>query len=81
MFYLFTGTPFICDVALIRPSVRTGAPSPSGKALLTRYNFAGWYHLKKPSPGGKVDAKRTDEGDLPNGIGCVSTEHRLMRNH
>ena len=31
--------------------------------------------------GGKVDAKRTDEGDLPNGIGCVSTEHRLMRNH
>ena len=69
------------EVALIRPSVRTGAPSPSGKALLTRYNFAGWYHLKKPSPGGKVDAKRTDEGDLPNGIGCVSTEHRLMRNH
>ena len=41
------------EVALIRPSVRTGAPSPSGKALLTRYNFAGWYHLKKPSPGGE----------------------------
>ena len=81
MFYLFTGTPSICDVALIRPSVRTGAPSPQGKALLTRYNFARWYHMKKPSPRGKVDAKRTDEVDLPNGIGCVSTEHRLMRNH
>ena len=38
MFYLFTGTPSICDVALIRPSVRTGAPSPSGKALITLYN-------------------------------------------
>ena len=50
------------EVALIRPSVGTGAPSPSGKALLTRYNFAGWYHLKKPSSEEKVDAKRTDEG-------------------
>ena len=39
MFYLFTGTPFICDVALIRPSVRTGAPSPSGKALIARQVF------------------------------------------
>ena len=29
-------------------------PSPQGKALVTQYNFAGWYHLKKPSPGGKV---------------------------
>ena len=39
MFYLFTGTPSICDVALIRPSVRTGAPSPSGKALIARQVF------------------------------------------
>ena len=39
MFYLFTGTPSICDVALIRPSVRTGAPSPSGKAVIARQVF------------------------------------------
>ena len=71
MFYLFTGTPSICDVALIRPSVRTGAPSPQGKALVTQYNFAGWYHLKKPSPGGKVAAKQTNEGYLPQALRCV----------
>ena len=29
------------NVALICPSVRTGAPSPQGKALVTQYNFAG----------------------------------------
>ena len=55
-------TDSLRNVALIRPSVRTGAPSPQGKALVTQYNFAGWYHLKKPSPGGKVAAKQTNEG-------------------
>ena len=38
MFYLFTGTPSICDVALIRPSVRTGAPSPQGKVAAKQTN-------------------------------------------
>ena len=33
-------TDSVRDVALIRPSVRTGAPSPQGKALVTQYNFA-----------------------------------------
>ena len=28
-----------------------------------------------------MDAERTDEGDLPNGIGGVPTEPRLLRNH
>ena len=48
MFYLFTGTPSICDVALIRPSVRTGAPSPSGKALIARQVFMD--KILTPSP-------------------------------
>ena len=37
-------TECLRDVALIRPGF-AGPPSPSGKALLTRYNFAVWYHL------------------------------------
>ena len=63
----------IRTIPLIRPSVRTGAPSPQGKALVTQYNFAGWYHLKKPSLGGKVAAKRTDEGYVPQAIRSVPT--------
>ena len=46
-------TDSVRNVALIRPSVRTGAPSPQGKALVTQYNFAGWYHLKSLPLGGR----------------------------
>ena len=37
-------TECLRDVALIRPGF-AGPPSPSGKALLTQYNFVVWYHL------------------------------------
>ena len=69
------------EVALIRPSVRTGAPSPQGKALVTQYNFARWYHLKKPSPGGKVAAKQTNEGYLLKAVRSVLRQPRTVRDH
>ena len=46
-------------VALIRPGF-AGPPSPQGKALSTRYNFAEQYHPKKPSPGVKLSGGQFD---------------------
>ncbi|MEE0256170.1 hypothetical protein, partial [Evtepia sp.] len=36
--------------------------------------------LREPSPRGKVDAKRTDEGYVAQGIGCVLRQQRAQRN-
>ena len=47
------------QVALIRPGF-AGPPSPQGKALSTRYNFAEQYHPKKPSPGVKLSGGQFD---------------------
>ena len=52
-------TECLRDVALIRPGF-AGPPSPSGKALSTRYNFAEQYHPKKPSPGVKLSGGQFD---------------------
>ena len=54
---------------------------PQGKALVTQYNFAGWYHLKKPSPGGKVAAKQTNEGYLLKAVRSVLRQPRTVRDH
>ena len=58
-----------------------GPHPPQGKALVTQYNFAGWYHLKKPSPGGKVAAKQTNEGYLPKAVRSVLRQPRTVRDH
>ncbi len=39
-----------------------------------------WYY-SKPSLGGKVAAKQTNEGHLPQALRCVLRQHRTMRYH
>ncbi len=51
-------TNSLSSVALIRPSVRTGAPSPQGKALTStvyhkKYNFINLYHVNRAFPWGE----------------------------
>ena len=75
-----------CHVALIRPgSRRPTFPPWEGFAnaaqtcsVVPSYNI--WYR-SKPFPRGKVDAKRTDEGYLPQALRSVPREHRRIQNH
>ena len=48
VWYLFIEKPSFCDVALIRPGLAPGPPSPSGKALATLYKLEALYLFMKP---------------------------------